>query len=86
LLLICHSENQIERAYEAAAKERDRDRRFAARLRQSADRVAKLKKKFAKNLAAGPSPSPGKVERLSRALWEFGERVRLGALAGEARQ
>lgn len=83
LLLICHSEDHIERAYQAVAKARDRDRRFAARVRQSAGRIARAKKKFAKSLAPSPRPSPAKVERLSRGLWEFGERVRLGALARE---
>src|SRR5882757_5575726 len=88
LLLICHSEDQIGRAYEAVAQERDRDRRFAERLRESAGRVARHKKKFAKILATKslPSPTPAKVEKLSRALWELGERIRLGALAREARQ
>jgi beta-N-acetylhexosaminidase len=88
LLLICHSEEQISRAYEAVAKERDRDRRFAERLRDSAGRVARHKRKFAKILAANslPRPSAAKVEKLSRALWEFGERLRLGALVHEARR
>ena len=86
LLLICHSEGQIDRAYEAVAKERDRDRHFAERLREAAARVAGHKKKFAKILAtkALPKPTPAKVEKLSRALWEFGEHIRLVALAREA--
>jgi len=88
LLLICHSEEQIRRAYEAVAKERGRDRRFAERLRDSAGRVARHKRKFAKILAANslPRPTAAKVEKLSRALWEFGERLRLGALAREAQR
>jgi len=88
LLLICHSEDQIGRAYEAVAQEHDRDRRFAERLRESAARVARHKRKFAKILATKslPRPSSNKVEKLSRALWEFGERIRLGVLAREARQ
>jgi beta-N-acetylhexosaminidase len=86
LLLICHSEEQISRAYEAVAKERDRDRRFSERLRESAGRVARHKKKFAKILAAKslPRPTEAKVERLSRTLWELSERIRLGALARES--
>lgn len=83
LLLICHREDQIERAYEAVRRKRDRDRRFAARVRQSADRVAKMKRKFARHLAVSPHPNHAKVERLSRALWEFGERIRLGILDRE---
>jgi beta-N-acetylhexosaminidase len=88
LLLICHSGEQIDRAYEAVAKERDRDRRFAERLRESAARLAGHKKKFARILTAKslPRPTEAKVEKLSRVLWEFGERIRLGTLAGEARR
>jgi len=88
LLLICHSEDQIGRAYEAVAQEQDRDRRFAERLRESAARVARHKKKFDNLLAAKslPRPTPTKVEKLSRTLWELSERIRLGALAREARQ
>jgi beta-N-acetylhexosaminidase len=88
LLLICHSEEQISLAYDAVAKERDRDRRFAERLRESAGRVARHKKKFAQILTAKslPRPTQTKIEKLSRTLWEFGERIRLGALAREARQ
>jgi beta-N-acetylhexosaminidase len=83
LLLICHTEEQIDRAYEAVTKEHERDRRFAAKVRESTGRVARHKKKFAKLLAAKalPRPSAAKVEKLSRMLWEFGERVRLGGLA-----
>jgi len=80
LLLICHNEDQINRAYMAVAQERDRNHRFAAKLRHSAERIARNKKKFAKSLAASPRPTQAKVERLSRALWEFGERIRLGSL------
>jgi beta-N-acetylhexosaminidase len=88
LLLICHSEELIGRAYEAVGKERDRDRRFAERLRDSAGRVARHKRKFAKILAANslPRPTAAKVEKLSRALWEFGERLRLGALVREVQR
>jgi beta-N-acetylhexosaminidase len=86
LLLICHSEDRIDRAYEAVAKEHGRNRRFAARLQQSAISVAKAKKKFARQLTAAPRPIEAKVEKLSRALWELGERVRLGTLARENRQ
>ena len=88
LLLICHSEEQISRAYEAVAKERDRDGRFGERLREAAGRVARHKRKFAKILAANslPRPTAVKVEKLSRVLWEFGERIRLGALARGAQR
>jgi beta-N-acetylhexosaminidase len=83
LLLICHSEDQIDQAHEAVSRERDRNHRFAAKLREATGRIARVKKKFASNLAASPRPSQAKVERLSRLLWEFGERIRLGTLEGK---
>ena len=84
LLLICHTEDQIAEAYEAVTRAVDRDLRLAAKVRESSARVTKHKKKFAKLLAPSARPSTDKVEKLSRALWEFGERVRLGALARES--
>ena len=83
LLLICHSEDQILRAHEAVSREIERDRRFASLVRQSAARVARHKRKFAKSLACSTRPNVARVGKLSRTLWEFGEQVRLGALAGE---
>ena len=85
LLLICHSEEQILRAYDAVAQKCERDSRFATKVRESGLRVARHKKKFAAVLKsrAGSAPTSAKVEKLSRSLWEFGERVRLGTLAGE---
>ncbi len=84
LLLICHSEDQIVRAYGAVFQEWNRNLRFAGKVRESGARVARYKRKFAKSLVASPRPSQAKVERLSRALWEFGESVRLGELVREA--
>ena len=83
LVLICHSEAQILRAHGAVAREMHRDPQFALKVRQSAVRVAQRKRKFARGLATPPRPRAAKVENLSRALWEFGEQVRMGALAGE---
>ena len=79
LLLICHEEEQIQRAFDSVAREAERDRRFAAKLRESSKRIEQHKKKFAKQLDLRKlaSPTPSKVEKLSRQLWELGERVRL---------
>ena len=87
LLLICHSEEQILLAYEAVARKREKDRRFDNALRQSAARVARHKMKFAGALksSARTGPTPAQVEKLSRGMWEFGERVRLSAPAHEER-
>jgi beta-N-acetylhexosaminidase len=85
LLLICHIEEQILRAYDSVESEVERDRRFAAQVREASARVARHKKKSAKVLAMRPRtrPTQSKVEKLSRALWELGERVRMETLARE---
>ena len=85
LLLICHEEEQIQRAFDSVTQEAERNHRFAAKLRESSKRVARHKKKFAKllDLRKMPFPSQSKVEKLSRQLWELGERVRLEQLASE---
>ncbi len=85
LLLICHSEDQILRAYDSVAREVERNRRFATKLQESSARVARHKKRFGKILAtrARTRPTQARVEKLSRALWELGERVRMETMARE---
>lgn len=77
LCLICHEEELIIRAYEALVKEAERDRRFAARVKESVARIAAIKKKSAELKRKSPAPTPRAVQKLSRQLWEFGEQVRL---------
>jgi beta-N-acetylhexosaminidase len=83
--LICHQEDFILRAHEALIREAERDRRFARRAGESARRVLAFKKKmFDKKSAAArrtPAPTSARVEKLTRQLWEFGEEIRLAALA-----
>jgi len=77
LCLICHQEDFIARAYEALIKEAQRDRKFAQRVAESAARVLAFKKKCRELKRWTPVPTPAKLERLSRQLWEFSEQVRL---------
>jgi beta-N-acetylhexosaminidase len=81
LCLICHREDRILEAYEALAAEVKRDTRFAARVGESARRTAAFKKKAAKLLRPGNPQSEPAIQSLSRKLWEFGEQVRVEALA-----
>lgn len=81
LCLICHREDYITQAYDELVKTADCDPRFAKRVGQSVQRVLAFKKKSAKLLRRTKNPSPATVETLTRALWEFGEQVRLEALA-----
>ena len=87
--LICHQEDFILRAHEALVREAERDGRFARRVRESAGRVLAFKRKAfsQKSLARHrtPAPASARVEKLARQLWEFGEEIRLAALAREER-
>ena len=81
LCLICHREDHITNAYEELVKSGERDRRFARRLREAQQRVLAFKKKHAGGGArATRAPSETTVKKLSRALWEFGEQVRIETL------
>jgi beta-N-acetylhexosaminidase len=81
LCLICHEQPGIERAFAALTREIDRDRKFRLRAVDSIQRVAAFKRKQARRLRVGPAPNEEKIARLSRQLWEFGERVRLQQLS-----
>jgi beta-N-acetylhexosaminidase len=90
LCLICHREDYILQAHESLIKAVERDSKFARRAAEAARRVETFKKKSAKLLFSGGSaratraPSSAKVEKLTRRLWEFGERVRLDPFSREA--
>ena len=77
LCLICHIEEHITRSHEELVKQAERDSRFARRVQESVARVLAFKKKFKELKRIVSAPSPAKLERLSRQLWEFSEQVRL---------
>ncbi len=91
--LICHQESFILRAYEALVREAERDHRFARRVQESTRRVVAFKANKSRgrgprltSLRAGPRhtvPTPARIERLTRQLWEFEEEVRMATLARE---
>src|SRR6266849_4736739 len=78
--LICHQEDFILRAHEAVVREAERDGRFARRVQESARRVIEFKKK---SLSSRRTPTPARVDKLTRQLWEFSEEIRLATLARE---
>jgi beta-N-acetylhexosaminidase len=80
LCLICHIEEYVMRAYEALVSEVEKDSRFAGRVAESVARVLAFKKKSPALERKISAPSPAKLERLSRQVWEFGEQVRLAKL------
>jgi beta-N-acetylhexosaminidase len=77
LALICHQQKFVERAFETMQATFARDARFRQRVEESAARVAAFKRKNVNLLRPPPAPSQKKIDRLSRQLWEFVERVRL---------
>jgi beta-N-acetylhexosaminidase len=83
LCLICHTEDWIVRSYEALVREVERDRKFAARVKESVRRVLAFKRRRRELKRNATSPSPAKVEKLARQLWEFGEQIRLEAIPQE---
>ena len=85
LCLICHHEDFIVRAHEAMLREAERDRKFARRVQESARRVLAFKKKRAALRRRASAPTPARVEKLMRQLWEFGEEIRLATLDREER-
>lgn len=81
LCLVCHREDYIEQAYENLIQTAERDPKFARRVAEASRRVLAFKKKSARLFSRKSAPSPATAEKLSRRLWEFGEQVRVEALA-----
>jgi len=79
--LICHHEEFVTQACEEFVRTVEHDEKFARRAAEAARRVRAFKKKWARILHAGGratrAPSPARVQRLTRRLWEFDEQVRL---------
>jgi beta-N-acetylhexosaminidase len=77
LCLVCHREERVVEAYDSLVTQAHRDRKFASRATESMRRVLAFKKKWPTILTFAKATSAAKVTKLSRTLWEFGERVRL---------
>jgi beta-N-acetylhexosaminidase len=80
VFLICRKEEHVIGSFEAVVREAERDRRFAARVRESAKRIIAFKRTH-KLALPRLAPSKEKIERLRRQLWEFSEQVRLHTIA-----
>ena len=84
LCLICHIEEYVTRSYEALIKEAESNRKFAQRVSDSAARVMAFKKKSSALKRRPPAPTPAKLEKLSRQVWELSEQVGLSKLRAAA--
>jgi beta-N-acetylhexosaminidase len=80
LCLVCHRESYVTEAYEQLVTAAERDAKFADRASDSARRILTFKKKATRLLRGTKELSAAEDEKLSRKLWEFGERVRLEGL------
>jgi len=85
LCLICHQQEFVEQTFETMQRTFERDAAFRRRIGESAKKIAAFKRKHAKLLRMPGPPSQEKIDRLSRQLWEFSERVRLQQMAVAAR-
>lgn len=85
ICLVCHKEENVDAAFEALVKTAERDRQFAARVAESAARIAAFKKKSRELKRRVSPPESRKLERLSRALWEFSEQVRFETIPRQAK-
>jgi beta-N-acetylhexosaminidase len=77
LCLICHVEDHVVRSHEALVTEAERDAMFARRANESVTRVLAFKRKSRELKHPAAAPTAARMEKLSRELWEFSERVRL---------
>jgi beta-N-acetylhexosaminidase len=84
LCLICHIEEYVTRSYEALIKEAESNRKFTQRVSDSAARVMAFKKKSSALKRRPPAPTPAKLEKLSRQVWELSEQVGLSKLGAAA--
>ena len=84
LCLICHEEEFVTAAFGALIKEAERDRKFAARVAESSARVLAFKKKSPEMRRRVSPPTPEKLDRLSRTLWEFSEQLRFESIPQQA--
>ena len=85
IFLVCHNEELVWRCYEAVLKSAEKDRRFAELVKTAAKRIVAVKKR-SKELSVRPPRRPDQktLDQLRRAVWEFGEEVRLDAEAARA--
>ena len=79
--LVCHHEDRVAQVHESLLQAAERDKKFARCIEERSRRALAFKRKWAKTLRpSGKVPSLGRVEELARALWEFGEQVRMAGL------
>jgi len=77
LCLICHVEEYVTRSYEELVKTAEHEPKFARRVKESVARVLAFKNKSPHLRRKSSAPGPSRLDKLSREVWELGEKVRL---------
>jgi len=86
LMLVCHTEENVWRAFESVHKLAERDSHFARLVAKKSKRVLSFKRKARPILTqSAPRPTPRTVDKLCRRTWEFTEEIRLTAAAEASR-
>ncbi len=75
MFLVCHSEEQVWRTYEAVLRAAERDRRFAQLVGERARRVRAAKKRRPELRGHAPAPNARSVGKLRDAVLRFREEV-----------
>lgn len=83
IYMACHGEEAVWSCYHAVLSEADRDRKFAKIVAERSGRVLNFKRKSPALKRRISQPTQRQLERIQRELWEFGEQVRLEAIAAE---
>ena len=81
IFLVCQSEAQVWRAYEAVLRQAERDRKFRKLVARAAQRVLRFKRKARELRPVKAAPGERQVEKLRVALEKFSVRVARGARA-----
>ena len=86
MFLVCQKEEHVWRAFEAAFKKAESDKKFARLVVEKSARVLAFKRK-SREIAArmAPPPSAKTVDRLRRQMWEFSEEVRVNCARRDTR-
>lgn len=83
MFLVCQREENAVRTFEAVLRHADRDREFAKLVQRASRRVLAMKERRRELQRPAPPPSEKSIQRLTRQLWELGERVRLERIQAE---
>jgi beta-N-acetylhexosaminidase len=81
IYLVCHNEEFVWRCYEKVLATAEKDKKFAALVHKAAKHVLSAKKKQRELKHEPKAPSQKTLDKLRRMIWEFGEELRLDAVA-----